>query len=198
MATTGLVGQDPARYGGAGYGNVSARVGVPSLPPGTRRFLVTGTQTGALRTLFAEHYCVVERYDARRNWVQSHGPVLPSSESLTHGAIYDLSPAIRFVLHAHSPAIWRHAAALGIPTTPVDVAYGTPEMAEAVRRLYRAGTLPEERILAMGGHEDGIVVFGHRAEDAGLVLLRYLAASYELDHRLTSLGDGARPRGPRR
>ena len=30
LALTGLVGQDPQRYGGAGFGNVSARVGRPS------------------------------------------------------------------------------------------------------------------------------------------------------------------------
>ena len=34
MAMTQLVGQDPSRYGGAGYGNVSGRVGPPSAARG--------------------------------------------------------------------------------------------------------------------------------------------------------------------
>jgi hypothetical protein len=90
-----------------------------------------------------------------------------------------LSPAIRFVFHAHTPAIWRRARALRIPTTDERVSYGTPEMAHEVLRLYSASALPTMRILAMGGHEDGIIVFGHSAEDAGDVMVRYLARAFE-------------------
>lgn len=179
MAMTQLVGQDPARYGGAGYGNVSGRVGPPSLARGARAMLITGTQTGGTAALGLRHFCVVERYDAARNLVHSHGPIAPSSETLTHGAIYDLSPAIRFVLHAHSPVIFAASAALGIPTTHPRVAYGTPEMAREVQRLYGQSSLPTVRILAMGGHEDGIIVFGHSAEEAGQTLVTYLARAYE-------------------
>jgi ribulose-5-phosphate 4-epimerase/fuculose-1-phosphate aldolase len=179
MAMTGLVGRDPARYGGAAYGNVSARVGAPAAEPGRRRFVVTGTQTGGKARLGPEDFCVVESYDARLNRVVSHGPSQPSSESLTHGAIYDQSPRIRFVLHAHTPVVWRAAAALRLPTTAAEVAYGTPEMAREVARLYRTSNLAELRILAMGGHEDGIIVFGHTCEEAGQVLMTYLARAYE-------------------
>src|SRR5687768_1874364 len=59
MSKTGLVGQDPARYGGAGYGNVSARVGAPSSERGARAFLVTATQTGGKARLGLDDYCVV-------------------------------------------------------------------------------------------------------------------------------------------
>ena len=47
----GLVGQDPARYEGLGFGNVSVRC------PGG--FLVSGTQTGGLETLGPQHYARV-------------------------------------------------------------------------------------------------------------------------------------------
>ena len=184
MAMTQLVGQDPARYGGAGYGNVSARVGPPSSPRGRRAMLITGTQTGGLARLRLDQFCVVDRYDYRRNRVESIGVIRPSSETMTHGAIYDLSPQIRFVLHAHSPVIWRRAAALRIPTTDRSVPYGTPEMALAVQGLWRSAPLSETRILAMGGHEDGIIVFGHTCEEAGQVLLSYLARAYESVCRL--------------
>jgi hypothetical protein len=179
MGKLELVGQDPARYGGAGYGNVSARVGPPSLPRGKRAMLITGTQTGGIQKLGPAELCLVERYDYAENRVVSRGAVEPSSETMTHGAIYDLSPAIRFVFHAHSPVIWRAASALRIPTSDARVAYGTPEMAREVQRLYFGSALPALRILAMGGHEDGIIVFGESAEAAGQTLVTQLARAYE-------------------
>jgi len=187
LALTGLVGQDPSLYGGFGYGNVSGRVGPPSAPRGKRAFLVTGTQTSGQRSITLGNFCAVESFDARSNRVQSRGSVLPSSESLSHGAVYDLGSHIRFVFHGHSPTIWRRAGELRIPASDPRVPYGTPEMAAEVERLYRASTLPETQILAMGGHEDGIVVFGRSAEEAGQVLLRYLARAYEAE---CTLGGG--------
>ncbi len=180
LAQTQLIGQDPHRYAGAGYGNVSSRTGAPSSARGRRAMLITGTQTGGLAELGLDDFCVVERYDYRRNWVQSEGPIEPSSETMTHGAIYDLSPHIRYVFHGHSPMIWQRARALSIPCTRPDVAYGTPEMAEEVERLYRSSSLSETNILSMAGHEDGIIAFGHTAEEAGQVLLRYLTRAYVL------------------
>ena len=103
----------------------------------------------------------------------------PSSESLTHGAIYDLGAHIRFVFHAHTPVIWRRAAALRIPVSDRAVPYGTPEMAREVERLWRTTALPDLGILAMGGHEDGVIAFGRSAEEAGEVTLRYLARAWE-------------------
>ncbi|MCC6751587.1 MAG: class II aldolase/adducin family protein [Deltaproteobacteria bacterium] len=181
LAKTRLVGQDPTLYDGAGYGNVSARVGPPSAPRGQRSFLITGTQTGGCACVSLGEFCVVERYDYRRNAVESHGPIAPSSESMTHGAIYDLGPHVRCVLHGHSPTIWRRAKALRLPTSDPRVAYGTPEMASEVERLHRSSPLAELRILAMGGHEDGVVVFGKSPEDAGQVLVSFLARAYALE-----------------
>jgi ribulose-5-phosphate 4-epimerase/fuculose-1-phosphate aldolase len=178
MAKTELVGRAPHLYAGAGYGNVSGRVGPPSSPMGQRAMLITGTQTGGFAEVDLAEFCLVERYDYRRNRVWSRGLIEPSSETMTHGAIYDLSPHIRFVFHGHGAVIWSQARALGIPTTDPAVAYGTPEMAEEVQRLYRSTALSQVRILAMGGHEDGVVVFGHTAEDAGQVLVSYLARAY--------------------
>lgn len=180
MAKTQLVGQDPARYGGAGFGNVSARVGAPTFARGKRGFLITGTQTGGKASIGLGDFCVVDAYDYRANRVRSSGPVLPSSEAMTHGAIYDLTPHIRVVLHAHSPVIWERAQAMRLPTTDPNVAYGTPEMAVEVQRLYRSTALPELRVLAMGGHEDGIIAFGHTCADAGHALISQLARAYEL------------------
>jgi hypothetical protein len=179
MYMTQLVGQDPRLYGGAGYGNVSGRVGPPGSAKGARAMVITGTQTGGAADIGMDQFCLVERYDYRTNRVWSRGLIEPSSETMTHGAIYDLSPHIRFVFHVHSPVIWRRARALGIATSDSSVPYGTPEMAAEVQRLYRSSALPETRILAMGGHEDGVIAFGHSAADAGTVLITYLARAYE-------------------
>ena len=179
LAKTGLVGQEPGLYGGFGYGNVSCRVGPPSAPRRRRAFLITGTQTSGKACVSLADLCVVERCDPRRNQVESYGQVLPSSESLTHGTIYDLGSHIRFVFHAHSPTVWRRAAALRIPTTERSVPYGSPAMAREVERLWRCSPLAESGILAMGGHQDGIIAFGRTAEEAGQATLRVLARAYE-------------------
>ncbi len=179
LAKTGLVGQDPSLYGGFGYGNVSARVGPPSKSRRQRSFLVTGTQTSGKVAMTLRDFCVVERYDERTNQAARHGEVLPSSESMTHGAVYDLGTHVRFVFHTHSAAIWRRARRLRLPTTDPAVPYGTPEMAREVGRLYRTTPLAELRILAMGGHEDGVLAFGRTAEEVGEVMLRTLARAYE-------------------
>jgi ribulose-5-phosphate 4-epimerase/fuculose-1-phosphate aldolase len=172
-----LIGQDPERYGGYGYGNLSRRLPPYDAPPDARAFIISGTQTGHLSELGPEHYTTVTGCDPATNTVHAFGPVQPSSESLTHGAVYALDPEIRVVLHAHSPEIWQQAAALGLPFTDPDVAYGTPEMAAEVARLYEMSNLAELRIFVMSGHEDGIVAFGNSAAEAGQVLMATLAAA---------------------
>ena len=176
-----LIGQDPNRYGGYGFGNLSMRLEPFDAPPTQRRFVISGSQTGHLAELGPEHYAVVTECHPAENRVVAHGPIRPSSESLTHGAVYALDPAIRVVLHAHSPEIWHAASALGIPITGTEVPYGTPAMAAEVARLFTATNVAHQRIFSMGGHEDGIVSFGQSAEEAGDILLAALAAAQRID-----------------
>ena len=174
----GLVGQDPARYGGCGFGNVSQRRPPLDAPAGKRQFVISGTQTGGLEMLDAAHYAVIETYDPQTNRVTAKGPVKPSSESLTHGMIYDLDTDIHAILHVHSPHIWQQASALNIPVTDTSVTYGTPGMAQAAGRLFRETDVLHKGIFSMGGHEDGIVAFGTTPGEAGSILLQALARSY--------------------
>lgn len=183
LSLTGLVGQDRAKYEGAGYGNVSVRLGRPGMGLGRRSFLITGTQTSGKRCIGLDDFCVVERYDFERNRLVSRGNTPPSSESMTHGAVYDLGPHIRCVFHAHSPVLWRRRHELRLPETSPAVAYGTPEMAREVQRLYRTSVFSERQVLAMGGHEDGVIAFGRAPEDAGQALMTWLARAYEGDCR---------------
>ena len=108
----GLLGQDPARYDGAAYGNVSARIGPFPSERGARPFVVSATQTGGLALINDDSFAVVTSWDMKRNRVISRGPALPSSASMTHGAVYDVSPTIRAVLHVHTPSIFSAARVL--------------------------------------------------------------------------------------
>lgn len=175
-----LIGQDPLRYGGYGYGNLSVRVAPFDQPATLRAFIISGSQTGDLAELGPEHYTTVTECYPLENRVVAHGPIRPSSESLTHGAVYALDPAIRVVLHVHSPEIWRAAVNLGIPVTNESVPYGSPAMAAEVARLYASTDMAQRRIFSMGGHEDGIVTFGVTAEEASSVLLEALATAQQL------------------
>ena len=171
----GLIGQDPRRYGGLGFGNLSIRV----VSDNGESFLVSGTQTGGIRNLDPEHYAFVTACDLATNHVVAKGIVRPSSESLTHGMLYRADRSIGAVIHAHSPEIWHHADVIGILSTPRHIPYGTPEMAEAVGRLLQHAGAGSLKIFAMGGHEDGIVSFGQSIEAAGMTLIRYLARAIE-------------------
>jgi hypothetical protein len=177
----GVAGRDPDRYGGYAFGNLSACL-EGEAAPGCRSFLVTGSQTmnsgdedeaGSL-----DRWAVVERWDAAANRVESRGLAAPSSESLTHGALYDLDlpMPIGAVFHAHAPGLWNRARALGLPITDPAAECGTPELAREIARLGAAGALTGG-LLAMGGHEDGILAFGATPQDAGTVLLKALKAT---------------------
>lgn len=167
----GLTGHNPDRYGGLAYGNVSRRLA-------GRQFLVSGTQTGGLPRLSAIHYCKVTDFDAEANVLAAEGPIRPSSEALTHAAVYQASESVNAVLHIHSPELWRQAGPLAIPVTDPRIAYGTPEMAVAVQALLADPTL---RLVAMGGHRDGLIALGETVEAAALPLIRMLAAALRIE-----------------
>jgi len=171
----GLTGRDPARYGGLAYGNVSRR-------GGGRRFIISGTQTGAKPCLDAADYCLVLDFDLGNNRLQAEGPVEPSSEALTHGAVYDAVPQAGCVIHVHSPEIWQKARQLGICLTDASIAYGTPEMGWAVGA---AAASSSTGIIAMGGHEDGVLAFAEHVGQAAVRLLQCLAQALELEQRAT-------------
>ena len=174
MFTVGLIGKDPDRYEGCSYGNVSQR-----LKPDENAFIICGSQTGGTPLLSEQHYTTVTSCDFSNNQITAHGPIKPSSESLTHGIIYQSDPSVHFVLHVHSPEIWQLRHLLAIPRTSSDANYGTPEMAQEVRRLLGDSEVKDGHIFAMDGHEDGIVSFGETGEVAAGVLILLLNKTLE-------------------
>jgi len=185
MVITGLIGQNPARYGGYGYGNISCRLDEFDRPDGRHPFVITGTQTGGKADLTVEDYVTVTACYASENRLVAEGPIRPSSEALTHGAVYALDSHIFWVVHVHSPEIWCNAATLGVPMT-ADVPYGTPELADAVALLYAESDMPQKQIFGMAGHEDGVITFGRTAEEAGFTMLKYFVRAMQLAERNSS------------
>lgn len=152
-----------------GYGNLSVRRGSGNL------FLITGTQTGHLPVTNEQHYSLVTDCDVRGNVVRCSGPIQASSESMTHGAIYALGDAIGAVVHVHSAALWnRHLGKL--PTTDPEVAYGTPDMARELDRLYRLAGFREAGVAVLAGHDEGLISFGTSLEEAATRVLDLLPA----------------------
>lgn len=162
----GLLGQEPARYEGLGFGNLSRRAAGDS-------FIISGTQTGGLARLGPEHYVTVLGCDPEGNRVTASGPVRPSSEALSHGILYQSDPTIAWVMHLHSPEIFAAGERLGLPITAPDATYGSPALAVEIRRLATAAGRPG--LLVMGGHQDGILAFGSSAEATGLLAVSTLA-----------------------
>ena len=170
-----LLGQNPDRYLGYAYGNLSRRIG--------EGFIVTCTQTSGRTALTPADFTQVNGWDLTANRLAAQGPCKPSSEALTHAVIFETIPACRFVFHVHSPEIWQNMATLGLAVTDPAAEYGTPEMAEAtIEQLDRLGR-PSQGVLGMGGHEDGIIAWGTSAEEAGGLLTGLLGRALALGEK---------------
>ncbi|NIP16376.1 MAG: class II aldolase/adducin family protein [Pseudomonadales bacterium] len=165
----GVLGHDPERYGGFGFGNLSVRD--PERPD---EFVVTASQTSGQGGLRDRDLVRISGCNLERFWVDAVGHKPPSSETLTHAMIYAADPRIRWVFHVHSPEIWEHAEPLAIPCTAQEVAYGSPEMVRAVAELLEKHQ-SRPLLFATFGHVDGVFACGPTARDAGGLLVSYLA-----------------------
>ena len=151
---------------GIGYGNISIRYKQNS-------FIISGSSTGKLKELTNEHYTRVTEYNIDKNSLTTVGPIIASSESLTHAMIYECEKHINAVLHVHHFKLWKKLLNI-IPSTDKDVEYGTPAMAGEIVRLFKESNLAEYKIFAMAGHEEGVVSFGKNLNEAGQVLFNKL------------------------
>jgi ribulose-5-phosphate 4-epimerase/fuculose-1-phosphate aldolase len=147
-----------------GFGNISIRDG------NTSRFFITGSATGGLEDLTENHYTLVTDFNFQENHLTCQGPIKASSESLTHAAVYVAAPEVNAVIHVHHLKSWQKLLNR-IPTTSSNVAYGTPQMSLEILRLFKETDLKNKRVLAMGGHQEGLISFGKDMEEAGKVLL---------------------------
>jgi L-ribulose-5-phosphate 4-epimerase len=157
-----LIGVDS---NGIGFGNLSVRDGA------TSNFYITASATGGLPELALTDCVRVVAYDFKKNWLCYEGAAIPSSESLTHAAIYESDPTTSAVIHFHDSASW--AALLDrVPTSSRSVAYGTPEMGYEVMCLFKSSNLRTKKGFVMAGHKGGIVASGRNLKEAFDVLTR--------------------------
>jgi ribulose-5-phosphate 4-epimerase/fuculose-1-phosphate aldolase len=171
----GLLGQDPARYEGLGFGNLSRRL--PGVPGDA--FLISGTQTGHLPCLLPQHYATVQQCIPADNSLEATGSVKPSSEALSHGILYHCSPNIQWVMHLHSADIFNFHRQLELPHTNPTVDYGTPDMAAEIQRLVKSRDEVSPGLIIMTGHQDGIIAYGNTAEETGSLVVNTLARALQ-------------------
>jgi L-ribulose-5-phosphate 4-epimerase len=157
-----LIGVDP---NGIGVGNLSVRDGA------TDDFYITGSATGGIHELTLADCAKVVACDFERNCVRYGGSALPSSESLTHAAIYKSDATAGAIIHCHDSRLW-----VGVlneaPTTSKAAAYGTSEMANEITQLFTRTDVQSRKVVVMAGHEAGILTFGNDLEEAFAVLMR--------------------------
>jgi len=156
LYTAGLIGKD---IHGIGYGNISCRLDKNS-------FIITGSGTGTLKKLNAQHYSRVIAYNLVENTVTAAGPVKASSESLTHAAIYETVQWVNAVFHIHHLILWKKLMS-ALPFTAVNIEYGTTAMAGEIARLLKDQQVLQQGIVAMGGHSEGVLSFGKDLDAAG-------------------------------
>jgi L-ribulose-5-phosphate 4-epimerase len=164
LHSLGLIGVYPD---GVGFGNVSIR-------GEGHRFLISGTATGQLPSLTAEHFAEVTAFDFATNALRCRGQVKASSESLSHAAAYVSDPTAQAVIHVHHLGLWT-ALRDCIPTTDHAAEAGTPEMAWAIEKLLHDEEVRRQGLFVMGGHREGLMAFGATIDEAGERLVRLLA-----------------------
>ncbi|MBN2663611.1 MAG: class II aldolase/adducin family protein [Bacteroidales bacterium] len=149
---------------GVGFGNISIKH--------KDTFIISGSATGGLKELDEQNYSLVTGYDFKNNTLNCSGEVKASSESLSHAAVYEINAKIRAVIHIHNLELWQELL-YKIPTTSKSIAYGTPEMAADIKRLFKETNVNNQKILCMAGHEEGILSFGKTLKEAAEVLLQF-------------------------
>jgi L-ribulose-5-phosphate 4-epimerase len=158
----GLIGVDS---NGIGFGNLSLRDGA------TDNFYITGSATGGIDELTLANCARVINYDFEGNFVRYEGSAVPSSESLTHAAIYKSDPWVQGVIHCHDFKLWA-ALLKQAPTTPKSAEYGTPRLAYEIMQLLTRTDAQSRKIIVMAGHEAGVITFGEDLKESFAVLIR--------------------------
>ncbi len=153
---------------GIAFGNISHRVGE------TSNFIITASATGGLKLLYRDDYAEVINFDLNNNSLECRGGKIASSESLSHAAIYLANAKVKAVMHIHAINLWEKYFSR-LPTTEAEAEYGTPQMAQSVGSL--VGKNRENNgVIIMGGHKEGILVYGIDYTNCYQQLIRLIQA----------------------
>ncbi len=163
----GLIGEYPVEK--VGYGNLSKKV-----DPKSDQFVITGTQTGKFPNLSGGQYTHILKCNLKKMSVEAKGPIAPSSETLTHHAIYSSCSQINSIFHIHDPILWNYMIKHDMDATSEKVSYGTESMGEEASKCIGEKT---SGIFVMKGHQDGIIAYGSSCEEAGKIILEIFKKS---------------------
>jgi ribulose-5-phosphate 4-epimerase/fuculose-1-phosphate aldolase len=155
---------------GISYGNISERVKV------TNRFVISGTQTGWLKTATAKDFCMVTGFSISENILHCTGTVKASSEALTHAAFYSAHEYVQAVIHVHHFQLWEKLL-YQVDTVEKSITYGSVAMAESVSVLIRKNA-HGKKILVTAGHAEGIFTYGKSLQEAYDVLMHFAQMTY--------------------
>lgn len=150
-----LIGSYP---NGIGYGNISIRH--------KKGFIISGTETGNINKLSPKHYAFVKKWIFYKNHLTCSGPVVASSESLTHAAIYESDNTANAVIHIHNLKLWQCLLKKKYPKTNKKAPYGTVALVNEIKRLFKQTKVAEKKIIAIEGHREGIIAFGNNLNEA--------------------------------
>lgn len=162
MRQLNLIGECPDSK--IGYGNISIKT--------EKGILISGTQTGNIYSIQGNDFALVTDYNMKLNQVSCLGELKASAESLTHAAVYECDNSIKAIIHIHNKELWDKLIDK-IPTSRRVVPYGTSKMGSEIKRLFDETNLAHEKIMVMGGHEEGIIAFGKNLKEAGQLILNY-------------------------
>ncbi|MBL6975595.1 MAG: class II aldolase/adducin family protein [Deltaproteobacteria bacterium] len=98
--------------------------------------------------------------------VRYHGPEKPSSEAMMHWLIQRDFSGARAVVHAHDAVATSGQVVVGLTETPVEVPYGTVELARLAVEAFSGGA----DIIALKNH--GYVAYGHDLDNAVATIVR--------------------------
>ena len=152
---------------GIGYGNISQRI------PTSNQFFVSGSATGSYTQLTNQHYAKVRAFNLRKNTLDCQGPIIASSESMSHAVIYQECNWVNGVIHVHHLQSWEKLLHV-VPTTDQSATYGTPEMAASIIHLLKTTDLEKQKIFVMEGHREGIFAFGKGLQEAFGVIKKWI------------------------
>ena len=164
LYSLGLIG---AYCDGIGFGNISLRYKKKN------SFVITSTQTGEIPKLNPNYYSLVKKVDFKKFTTYAIGPAKPSSEAITHACIYGLDPQINAVIHVHNEKLWDYMLKNGYLSTN-DTPYGTLEMVEDVKMIYKDIDPFLNNAFVMKGHFEGVITFGKTLKDAEKTLFEII------------------------
>jgi L-ribulose-5-phosphate 4-epimerase len=151
-----LIGQNDALYDGLCYGNISIRY------RNTDKFIISCSQSGHIRKLNRMHYTLVDKINIRKNHIVACGLHSPSSESLSHGAIYQGNKNIKYVVHIHSANIWQNYKKLNLFGVDSSASYGSTYMACACKDYVKKYDSLNYGAFVLLGHQDGIMLYAKK------------------------------------